>query len=247
MRIGKLPVSLALFFVVAGALVAAAPTAAALTPGQRVTAANSEHGAVSWQTPALNGRHSRVVNTSGTTHASTIITLADAAASTSYSFAVTLPPHSGLALRSDGSVAVLTAGKAVGSFLPPWAKDARGTALATHFTLTGNVLTQHVETRGAVFPVTADPHYTWGWVTGTVYYNKHETMVANNLWYVAGPLCTGVGAWFVPAGVYCGVIAGSITAVAHVATSEGRCLKIKAVPGNVALLQPGIYSGGDCR
>jgi hypothetical protein len=39
----------------------------------------------------------------------------------------------------------------------PWAVDADGTALPTQYSVRGNTLEQVVDTRGAVFPVVADP------------------------------------------------------------------------------------------
>ncbi len=47
----------------------------------------------------------------------------------------------------------------------PWAIDAKGKALPTRYELSGETLTQVVDLRGAVFPVTADPAL-W-WVIGT--------------------------------------------------------------------------------
>lgn len=43
----------------------------------------------------------------------------------------------------------------------PWAIDASGRYLPTRYTLTGNELRQHVDFTGAVFPVVADPAWTY--------------------------------------------------------------------------------------
>ncbi len=46
--------------------------------------------------------------------------------------------------------------------LPPWAKDAKGNPVDTHYTVDGNTLTQHVDhTAATAFPVTADPAWTY--------------------------------------------------------------------------------------
>jgi hypothetical protein len=45
----------------------------------------------------------------------------------------------------------------------PWAKDATGKSLATSYSIKGTTLTQHIATTGAVFPVVADPLFTYGW------------------------------------------------------------------------------------
>src|SRR5438445_7651340 len=43
------------------------------------------------------------------------------------------------------------------------AHDATGRPLATSYSADRNVLTQHIDTAGAVFPVIADPLFTYGW------------------------------------------------------------------------------------
>lgn len=45
-----------------------------------------------------------------------------------------------------------------------WAIDANGTALPTSFTIKDHIITQHVDTREAVFPVISDPDF---WVKAT--------------------------------------------------------------------------------
>jgi hypothetical protein len=96
---------------------------------------------------------------------------------------------------------------------------------------------QHVDTRGAEFPVVADPKYTWGWVTGTIYFNKVETKkfaagvgVAAFIATFAGPwapLLRGIATWI-------GVVAGW-------AIADGACVKVKST------LQVSEYRGGYCR
>jgi len=101
--------------------------------------------------------------------------LADSSSPTSTTFRVSLPAGESLRLDVLGGVLVLRDGKAVGRFNAPWAVDAAQNSLPTSYTVTGDAITQTVDTRGAQFPVVADPHYTWGWVTGTVFFNKSET------------------------------------------------------------------------
>lgn len=50
----------------------------------------------------------------------------------------------------------------VGSIAAPWAVDASGNAVPTSFEVAGNTVTQVVEHAGAVYPVTADPLFTFG-------------------------------------------------------------------------------------
>jgi hypothetical protein len=118
------------------------------------------------------------------------------------------------------------------------AKDAAGRFLATAFTLIGTNLTQHIDTAGARFPVTADPHYTWGWVTGTVYFNKRETLkAAASATYIGG-----IGA-FAPSSfnVIIAAWAGWFALVASWAIENNKCLKIKSTGYAY------VYSGGYCQ
>jgi hypothetical protein len=76
---------------------------------------------------------------------------------------------------ADGSYDVLDADNRPtgGRILAPWAVDAAGKALPTHFELTGQSLRQVVDTEGATFPVVMDPTVTAGWWYVTpVYYIK---------------------------------------------------------------------------
>lgn len=88
-------------------------------------------------------------------------------------------PQAGHKMEADPLGGVLVINNATGKFdgriSAPWAYDATGKALPTSFTISGDTITQHVDATGAVFPVVADPHYTWGWISGTVYFNKTET------------------------------------------------------------------------
>jgi hypothetical protein len=131
----------------------------------------------------------------------------------------------------------------LGQFQPPWARDAHGKDLATSYTLTdssgsGYVLTQHVNTGGATFPVTADPHYTWGWITGTIYFNKQETTMAAVLGGGAGFWTQIVPGW----GTLLGAYTSTLATVAGIAVARHQCLKIK-----LPALVPETYSGGYCR
>ena len=86
--------------------------------------------------------------------------------------------------------------------------------------------------------LTPTAQFTWGWITGTIYFNKRETALIAAFGGMAGYLAALIGPW----GVLVGSHIGSITAVASLASSSGRCLKIK-----VPAITPGIYSGGYCR
>jgi hypothetical protein len=93
--------------------------------------------------------------------------------------------------------------------------------------------------------ITPDAKYTWGWVTGTVYYNRGETRSLKTVsfaGFVAAGLCAAFG--WETAGAAC-VISGALIAqwnyVAGNAYANGHCVKIK-IPSFWAF----EYSGGYC-
>ncbi|MFE7845558.1 hypothetical protein ACFUTX_10265 [Microbacterium sp. NPDC057407] len=51
----------------------------------------------------------------------------------------------------------------IATIATPWAVDANGAELPTRYELSGNALTQVVDTRNAEYPITIDPHWSW-WV-----------------------------------------------------------------------------------
>lgn len=58
---------------------------------------------------------------------------------------------------TSGDTALAPGEAIVGGFVAPWSVDATGKPLPTSYELQGNILTQVVDTRGAVFPVVSDP------------------------------------------------------------------------------------------
>ncbi|MFE4194251.1 DUF2599 domain-containing protein [Paenarthrobacter sp. NPDC056912] len=100
-----------------------------------------------------------VVKIDGSIQIATVIEHSDAP--TTYSYDVGLEPGSSLERQSDGTVSVLgPEGVRVGAFAPPWAKDANGFDVKTHYEIAGTTLIQVVEhwTAGIAYPVTADPY-----------------------------------------------------------------------------------------
>jgi hypothetical protein len=218
-------------------------TAEAITPSKTVKAGSGAN-AISWRTPALPTRHAAIASIVGGDGAASIITLKDSSAPTSYDFPVTLRAGGALIATADGgfdmtSPADHAAGAvSVGHIDPPWAKDATGKNLPTSFTLNGSTLTQHVNTTGAQYPVTADPHYTWGWISGTVYFNRSETIKAA----VSTAFIAGVGAFAPPPfDLIMAASAGWYSVVAGWASADNKCLKINTNG------YAGEYGGGYCR
>lgn len=177
------------------------------------------------------------------TSQSNIVVLRDATAATTVAFPLNLRPGSTAVIDSLGGVLVLSAsGRMTGRVSAPFAVDARGRSLETSYRLSGGVLTQSVNTAGASFPVVADPHYTRGWVTGTVYFNKNETLkIALGTGFL-----TAIAAFAPPPfDIVLVTVAGLATAYAGYAVGTGQCIKIKST-GTI-----GYYSGsqgdGYCR
>lgn len=105
-----------------------------------------------------------------------IMTVLDsAAADTSPSYELNLPAGGTAQAMPDGSILITGAdGTPIVAIAAPWAQDATGRNLPTHYTLIGNHLTQHIDTRGAAFPVVADPHLSLGrWIY--VRFDRKET------------------------------------------------------------------------
>ncbi|GIG41719.1 DUF2599 domain-containing protein [Cellulomonas phragmiteti] len=85
--------------------------------------------------------------------------LHDASAPREFSYDLSLPEGSTARLLDGGSVLVTDeAGAFVAGVAAPWAADATGRALATHYRLEGSTLVQVVDVDDdAVYPVVADP------------------------------------------------------------------------------------------
>ncbi|MCK8438808.1 hypothetical protein G3I77_39245 [Streptomyces sp. D2-8] len=97
-----------------------------------------------------------------------LVTLKDSAAATERRFPLSLPD--GAALQEDGFGGYLiseTTGddpKIIGSIDAPWATDAKGRSVPTHYRVEGDTLVQTVETSAdTAFPVVADPKVSLGW------------------------------------------------------------------------------------
>ena len=77
----------------------------------------------------------------------------------------------------DGSVVVVDGDDVVVALIEaPWAFDAQGNAVGVSYAVSDNVLTLTVaHDDSTVYPVLADPVFTWGNISGTVYFDRQET------------------------------------------------------------------------
>lgn len=82
-------------------------------------------------------------------------------APTRYDYEISVPEGGSMELIEGGAV-LITDGDSnfVGAVAPPWAKDATGASLPTHYEVEGETLTQVVEhSAGTDYPVVADPWF----------------------------------------------------------------------------------------
>ncbi|MFJ2863994.1 hypothetical protein [Kitasatospora sp. NPDC087314] len=173
-----------------------------------------------------------------------LVTLKDSSASTEQRFDLGLPDNTRL-VPADGGYDIVQNGASGAAFSlghidAPWAKDATGKSLHTSYRLEGNTLIQSIDTdKNTAFPVVADPKWTWGWVTGTVYFDKNETgHTAADSAFVAAVFAFAPP----PFDVYGVLNAANISRVAWNAQNDNQCVEIK-----IPTFQAYEYSGGYCN
>lgn len=133
-----------------------------------------------------------------------LITIDSAQAPKTFDFPVAVPEGASLTLNSDGSVSLTLQGEELGQFDTPWAVDANGNNVDTHFTINGPTLTQTVnhDTANVAYPVVADPKFSSSWWGYTV------KLTTSELKKVDGALLAGAGASAVGAALCEGSTAG---------------------------------------
>ncbi|MFF3432003.1 hypothetical protein [Streptomyces sp. NPDC002602] len=129
--------------------------------------------------PGTDGSAQAVIPTG--TGVQMLTTIANVDAPTRYDYKVGVPDGGKVTIDGHGNAAVLNGDNTLALVVPaPWAKDADGTAVPTHFETDGTTLTQVVEhaSNNYAHPVVADPriYYSWGamvikfdsWETGAI-------------------------------------------------------------------------------
>lgn len=97
-----------------------------------------------------------------------ITTIGSNESPTTFSYAVELPNDTRMDLASDLIYMVGPNDEVLATLELPWAKDANGIDVPTHFTWNDGVLTQHVELTGAeAFPISADPAWSYSYSYNT--------------------------------------------------------------------------------
>lgn len=177
-----------------------------------------------------------------------LTTIADANAPTAYEYQFDLAAGAVLTVTGDGGVDIVEADGSVSrSIAAPWAIDANGRALSTHYLVLGGTLTQVIEfNTSTAYPVVADPTFSLGWAV-YVRYNKAEvkrlapsssgatTAKAINtaVCGIIGVAITAAASPFVgvPVGGVCGVLSTAyVTSIAKTfndAKKNGQCVEIQ--------------------
>lgn len=201
----------------------------------------------------------------GETRVQTVIPDAGAGHEFSYAVAGARP-----VLTDSGAVDfVLTRGgrdEIVATAAAPWARDAHGRPVATHYRVDGTKLVQIVSRSAAsVYPVVADPTYSIG-LGYYAHYNRAETKtIATGGWAVTGTagVCAAAGSALAgPVGAAavsaaCLLVGGSIVYQAGVAenSSPKKCLYLRVIFGANAInpaappviVVPGTYRDSRCK
>jgi len=142
-------------------------------------------------------------------------------------FETSIPEGAMLALTEDGEIDVIGSdGVTIGTFGTPWAIDAQGAPVETSYSLDGTTIVQTVaHGEEFAYPVVADPKFTWGWVTGTLYFNKFETQLICAYGAVAFTWLGIAGFWL---GIVTVTVGAYITGSACTAAALDWCIKVKS-------------------
>lgn len=182
--------------------------------------------------PVFDAAGSAIVLSTARTGANAgYVVVGEEAAPTAYEFLLTVDGEPAvLRLGEAGDVAVLDgAGALVNSIAPPWARDANGAEVATSYSVSGNILTQTVEHRGAEYPVVADPRIRCDGLWCTAELSRAETrQVAANTFPPAA-LC----AWFGAIGRVCSTLFLAGWAQANLALLTGQCIGFRVWQRNL--------------
>ena len=112
-----------------------------------------------------------------------------------------------LELLDDGSVVASENGVPAGIIAPAWARDAAGTAVPTHFEVSGDTLTQVVDhsARGFEYPITADPWWGRQYKLSSVSANRLSALAygGGGTAAIVAAVCSGT-----IVGLPCGAVAG---------------------------------------
>lgn len=170
-----------------------------------------------------------VIRERGTVQITTVIE--NAHAPKRYDYPLQLTTGQALHVNEDGSVIAAGEARSPSVYVAaPWAKDADGNDVPTHYEVMGNTLTQVVDfTATTAFPVVADPTASVLWWGEAVKLSKTETRTLNNNFspaYFSTVFCGYLG----PAAPACGLAASvrlwSWQKPIQDAANQGRCAQL---------------------
>jgi hypothetical protein len=142
-------------------------------------------------------------------------------------------------------------GKIAGRVHTPWGYDRLGSRIPTRLTIGGLDgdylrLSYTLPATRDRFPVTIDPHFTWGWITGTIYFNKQETaLIGVGGGLLASMIASAPPPWNAVLALY----STYITTLAGIASASNQCIAVRSQPllGSIAYLYSGSAGDGYCR
>ncbi len=140
-----------------------------------------------------------------------LTTIADANAPTEYSYQFDLAPGAALVTTGQGGVDIVEADGSVSRTIEaPWAVDANGKAVPTHYFVVGDTLTQVIDVdTSTAYPVVADPTVKAGWwgilPVYRITFTKAETADAKSK--TGSPFATASAA-------FCGLLPGTTVKIA---------------------------------
>lgn len=200
--------------------------------------------------PVSNEDNVSIDNVAGGQQAT--ITLEDENSPTEYEFDLGLDDSSSV-VEKDGFLLVEQDGQPVARLSTPWAYDADGKPVPTHFETNGKTVTQHIfPSKETAYPVTADPRWSGGNISGHIYFSKEETrkaaaggasLAAIGPFWMAVPPPAGpaIAAWWEKNSI-------DATVEATGAVRSGSCLQLKVgyigLSGGVIGVQPSTYTDG---
>jgi hypothetical protein len=222
---------------------AAGEIGVALPFASRANRANAEKkGIVSYDNN--NGSSTvPVITSSGTLQINSVIN--DSSAPSRYSYDLTIPEGGSIVPAGRGYFIVNESNDPVAFIAEPWAKDANGAPVATHYELDGTTLTQFVDHNTTnAYPIVADPSFVWEGILPAVKLNRAETKTATTMTGMA-TVCGWVTRYTSYAGgLICGANSRSIIANSQRAYNAGKCEELLVGPGVIGSI---AYSGGYCK
>lgn len=160
------------------------------------------------------------------------IVIKDASAPDEYRFQISADGEAAhLALTIDGGVIISNSDdQVVNALAPAWAIDATGATVRTWYTLDRGTIIQHVDHRGATYPVVADPRLLCNGVFCTLMYSRSETQQvasrSGTATVVLSAGCTALAGFI--GGLACGFATSYAGQVAQDALNHGKCLGMRA-------------------